>query len=191
MKLKSFYFAVIISFLIIAACKKDDEATEIPDYPIRLAYAETGQSGSPMLKTFGANDIPADAGLPITQMTQDLIASNRIAFPDSIILLSDDLSYFDAADGGFLSVQTDLDSIPYTLTNDNFQFNLVSSDRVISATGTPLEITIPYYTFVKKGISSSGGTHLPISYENFLFSDFFQGDSIVYIQYDVVYKIVE
>jgi len=191
MKLNYFYFISIIIFLIIAACKKDDETTEIPDYPIRLAYAETGQAAAPMLKTFGTNDISADAGLSITQMAQDLISDNRMAFPDSIVLTSDNLSYFDAADMGFLTAQTTLDSIPYTLTNGNFEFNLVSLDKVISATGTPVEIAIPYRTFFKRGISSSGGTHLPVSYENFLFTDFFQGDSLVYIEYDVIYKLVD
>lgn len=191
MKLNYFYFISIIIFLIIAACKKDDETTEIPDYPIRLAYVETGQSAAPMLKTFGTSDIPADAGLSITQMTQELITDNRNTFPDSIVLTSDNLSYFDAADVGFLSTQTVLDSIPYTLTNDSFEFNLVSSDKVISGTGTPVEIIIPYRTFFKRGISSSGGTHLPVSYENFLFTDFFQGDSLVYIEYDVIYKLVD
>ena len=191
MKLNYVYFISITIFLIIAACKKDDETTEIPDYPIRLAYAETGQAAAPMLKTFGTSDVPADEGLSITQMAQDLISSNRTTFPDSIVLTSDNLSYFDAADVGFLSTQTALDSIPYELVNDNFQFNLISLDKTISGTGTPVEITIPYRTFFKRGISSSGGTHLPVSYENFLFTDFFQGDSIVYIEYDVIYKLVD
>jgi len=190
MKLNYFYFTLVTIFLIIVSCKKDDETIEIPDYPIKLVYAETGQAEMPMLKTFGTNDIPADAGLSITQITEDLVANNRMTLPDSIILLSDNLSYFDAADIGFLSTQTDLDSISYTLTNDNFQFNLPSNKEIL-ATGTPIEITIPYYTFTKRGISSSGGTHLPVSYENFLFTDFFEGDSIVYIKYDVIYKLAE
>jgi len=191
MKLNYFYFIPIIIFLIIAACKKDDETTQIPDYPIRLAYTETGQMGTPMLKTFGTSDISADAGLSITQMAQELLSDNRMSLPDSIVLTSDNLSYFDAATVGFLTLQTALDSIPYTLTNDKFEFNIVSSGRVISGTGTPVEITIPYRTFVKRGISSNGGTHLPVSYENFLFTDFFEGDSLVYIEYDVIYKLVD
>jgi len=193
MKLNYFYFTVIITVLCIAAsCKKDDEQPpEIPDYPIRLAYVETGALGTPMLKTFGTDDIPADLSLSITQTTQDIVNDNRTAFPDSIVLVSDELCYFDAADGGFLSVQSDLDSIPYTLTNDNFEFNLVSSNRVILGTGTPIEITIPYHTFIKRGINSSGGGHAPVSYDNFFFSDFFEGDSIVYIQYDVIYEYIQ
>ncbi len=174
-------------FTLSIGCK-DDETPEIPDFPIRLAFAETGSTEVAMLRTFGTNDIPADMTLPITQMTQDLFNDNVMSIPDSIVLVSDNLSYFDAADAGFLTMQTALDSIPYTLSDDNFEFNVVSSDRVISGTGTPIEITIPYRTFVKRGISSSGGTHLPVSYENFLFTDFFEGDSIVYIQYDVIYR---
>jgi len=193
MKLNYFYFTVITIVLCIAAsCKKDDEQPpEVPNYPIRLAYTETGELGTPMLKTFGTDDIPADFSLSITQTTQDLVNNNRSAFPDSIVLVSDELCYFDAADSGFLSVQANLDSIPYTLANDNFGFNLVSSNRVISGTGTLTEITIPYHTFIKRGVSSSGGGHAPVSYDNFFFTDFFAGDSIVYIQYDVVYRYMQ
>jgi len=192
MKLNYFYFALIITFLIFSACRKDDDQSpEIPDYPIRLAYIETGELSAPMLMTFGTDDIPANTNLSITQMTQDIVSSNRPAFPDSIVLVSDELCYFDAADGGFLSVQMDLDSISYTLTNNNFQFNLVSSDKVVSGTGTKVEIKIPYRTFIKRGTGSSGGGHIPVSYDNFFFTDFFPGDSLVYIQYDVIYKLVD
>jgi len=193
MNLNYFYFSLIVAALCISACcKKDDEQPpEIPNYPIRLAFVETGELGTPMLKTFGTDDIPVDSSLSITQMAQDLIADNRVAFPDSIVLTSDNLSYFDAADSGFLSTQSALDNIPYSLVNDSFTFNLISSDKVISGTGSPIEIKIPYQTFFKKGVSSSGGTHLPVSYENFLFTDFFDGDSIVYIKYDVIYKLAE
>lgn len=190
MKYNILYYFAFTLFLIASSCKKDDEVV-IPDYPIKLAFFEMGENSTPMLKTFDTNDVEASESLELTQSARNIIDNRRAYFPDTITLLSDELSYFDAADVGSLSIQSSLDSISYTHTNDDFEFIVPSSGRKISGNGTPIEIKIPYYTFSKKGISSSGGNHLPVSYENYYFTDFFDGDSIVYIQYDVIYKLAE
>jgi len=188
MKYNILYYFIFALFLI-ASCCKDDEVV-IPDYPIKLAFSEIGENDTPMLKTYDNVDIEASESLELTQNVRSIIDDRRTYFPDTITLLSDELSYFTAADVGFLSLQSVLDSISYTHTNDDFEFTVPSSGRKISGSGTRIEITIPYYTFFKDGISSSGGNHLPVGYENYYFTDFFEGDSIVYIQYDVIYELV-
>lgn len=187
MKINPFYFLLLVSFIAFTCCKDDEVVNGDPDV-IRLAFSETSEIGMPMLKTYNTDDILADTTRTLTRAVLDLLNSNTLSFPDSIVFLSDELSYFDAASSGFLSTQSNLDSIPYTLMNGNFEFNVTSLNNTITATGTREEVTIPYRTFIKKGIGNSGSTHLPVSYNSFLFNDFLPGDSLVYIQYNVIYR---
>jgi len=133
---------------------------------------------------------PTDLGLPLAQTAMGYFNDNKdIWLLESIILDSEDAARFVAAEGGTLSVQSELENISYTITGNDFEFNLTGQqDKKVLATGDKEKITIPYRTFAKIGASSGGG-HLPVDYESSLFTSFSPGDSLVYITYDVIYEV--
>jgi len=185
----SFWLLFLSVIIVFSNCKKDDDSSEIT-YPVELKLKECTDPSDPTLMTYDG-DIPTDLNLPLAQTAMGYFDDNKdIWLPESIILQSEDSCRLVAAAGGTLSAQSQLENITYTLTNSDFEFNLTEQQgKKIVARGDRKKITIPYRTFAKVGQLSSGGGHLPVSYESSLFTNFSPNDSLVYITYDVIYEI--
>ncbi len=193
----------IYAFLLLTCCKDDEGpvlstiGTNLPD---SLAYAESRVSTPPLYTLRTLDDLTEDV-IEITAsenliMRQILETSmtpqgrEERAFK-AIKLLPMQEAEFIAPDDNFF-FGSDINAT-YTVNDDEYTFTIPPDNRVIKGhlNQEQTAISIPFWALRKKGAGTNATAHYPLDYETFFTTSFFSGDSLVYVQYDVIYELVE
>jgi len=177
----------ICTSLIFICCRKDDENSSSDEFPIQLVMTGIENESDVFLKTIDTI-VTANPDLDMAQEVSDFMSQVDIWTPKGINLINDSLSQFIAADLGELFQQPELDSIPYQVSGQSFTFVKTDTNRIIEAIGDKKKIAIPHQALLKRG-SVNGSVHTVVSLDIFLVTDFFLGDSLTFITYDVIYEV--
>ncbi len=172
--------------LTLNCCKKDDENTS-NEFPIKLVMTGIENQSDALLRTIDGDTSAPSLG--ITQELSDFMNDVDKWAPKEINLVNDSLSQFTASEFGEFYQQFELDSIPYQVVGQSYTFVKTDNNRITEAMGNNEKLSIPYQALLKRGTTNGGKIHIPTSFETFLINDFFSGDSLVYITYDVVYEV--
>lgn len=174
--------------LLIFSCRgKDDDSAPANDFPFKLIMTGIENQSDASLRTI--DGVSAAPNLDITQELSDFMSDVDKWTPKEINLINDSLSQFIANDFGEFYQQPELDSIPYQVVGQSYTFIKTDNNRIIEASGNNEKLIIPYQALLKRGTTNGGKIHLPQSFQTFLINDFFSGDSLVYITYDVIYEL--
>ncbi len=187
---KNFILTLGVLFLIsVISCRDDDESPPpVNDFPFTLELKETANLSAPQLETI-AGITQATANLALTQEITDFMANFDVWAPKEIVLIDETLSRFVANDFGVFTQQEELDSIPYQATGTMYAFTKPDINIIIDAEGNNEALAVQYRALIKKSTNGGAKIHIPVSFDSFQIAE--PNDSIIYIDYDVIYELQE